>query len=249
MNAPLLSQVAVVIVDDEELARRGVLARLQRFQGWKVVGEFADGVDAVEGIRRLKPDVVFLDIQMPGMDGFEVIQQVGEEEMPAVVFLTAHERHALHAFEAQAVDYLLKPIDDDRFEQTLARVRRRLTDQRAGFQQATRGQVRIAARDRGRVILLDAETIDWVEADGDYVRLHAAGRAYLIRETLRSIEERLPPMHFVRIHRSAIVNVRRVREILPRVNREAIVILDDGTRVKLSRGYRDRLGELMRNAR
>jgi two-component system LytT family response regulator len=249
MRAGTISRVTVVIVDDEELARRGITARLQRFEGWQVVGEFADGVSAVNGIRRLKPDVVFLDIQMPGMDGFEVIRKLSTDNPPAVVFLTAYDRHAVRAFAVQAIDYLLKPIDDERFEQTLARVRQRLSDQRAGHQQSALGRVRIAARDRGRVILLDAEVIDWVEADDDYVRLHTAGRQYLIRETLRSIEERLPPMHFVRIHRSAIVNVRRVREILPQVNREAIVVLDDGTRLKLSRNYRDRLGALTRNAR
>ena len=249
MRAGTISRVTVVIVDDEELARRGITARLQRFEGWQVVGEFADGVSAVDGIRRLKPDVVFLDIQMPGMDGFDVIRKLSTENPPAVVFLTAYDRHAVRAFDVQAIDYLLKPIDDERFEQTLARVRQRLSDQRAGLQQAALGRVRIAARDRGRVILVDAETIDWVEADDDYVRLHTAGRQYLIRETLRSIEERLPPTHFVRIHRSAIVNVRHVREILPQVNREAIVILDDGTQLKLSRSYRDRLGALMRNAR
>jgi two-component system LytT family response regulator len=238
------AKLRVLIVDDEPLSRRGVRARLLGQDDMDVVGEAENGLDAVWAIRQLSPDLVFLDIQMPGLDGFGVVEQVGVDSMPVVVFLTAFDDHALKAFEAQALDYLLKPIDDERFLGTLHRARQRIADRRAGAA-AKKGGARIAARDRGRVLLLDADEIDWVEADGDYVRLHAGERSLLVRETMNSIEARLPKETFVRIHRSTIVNVSTVRELLPHLNREFIVILKNGARLKLSRGYRDRLVELM----
>jgi two-component system LytT family response regulator len=238
------AKVRVLIVDDEPLSRRGVRARLLGQDDMDVVGEAENGLDAVWAIRQLSPDLVFLDIQMPGLDGFGVVEHVGPDRMPVVVFLTAFDNHALEAFEAQALDYLLKPIDDERFLVTLQRARQRIADRRAGAA-VKKGGARIAARDRGRVLLLDAAEIDWVEADGDYVRLHAGERSLLVRETMNSIEARLPKETFVRIHRSTIVNVSTVRELLPHLNREFIVILKNGARLKLSRGYRDRLVELM----
>jgi two-component system LytT family response regulator len=164
--------------------------------------------------------------------------------MPVVVFLTAFDEHALKAFEAQALDYLLKPIDDERFAVTLQRARRRVAERRAGAMTTLPG-LRIAARDRGRVLLLDANEVDWIEADGDYVRFHAGDRVLLVRDTLKTIESRLPPEKFVRIHRSTIVNVTAVRELVPHINREFIVILTNGARLKLSRGFRDRLVALL----
>lgn len=239
-------KLRVLIVDDEPLARRGVRARLLGQPDMDVVGEAENGLDAVWAVRQLAPDLVFLDVQMPGLDGFGVIEQVGVERMPVVVFLTAFDDHALKAFEAQALDYLLKPIDDERFGMTLQRARRRIAERRAGAATTLPG-LRIAARDRGRVLLLDANEIDWIEADGDYVRIHAGERGLLVRETMKTIESRLPPEKFVRIHRSTIVNVTCVRELVPHVNREFIVILKDGARLKLSRGYRDRLVTLLGN--
>lgn len=238
------TKLRVLIVDDEPLSRRGVRARLLGHEDMDVAGEAENGLDAIWAIRQLAPDLVFLDIQMPGLDGFGVVEQVGVERMPVVVFLTAHDEHALKAFEAQALDYLLKPIDDERFAATLDRARRRVAERRAGAVSKLPG-MRLAARDRGRVLLLDANEIDWVEADGDYVRIHAGERGLLVRDTLQKIESRLPPEKFVRIHRSTIVNVSAVRELVPHVNREFIVFLKSGARLKLSRGYRDRLVALL----
>jgi two-component system LytT family response regulator len=238
------TKLRVLVVDDEPLARRGVRARLLGHEDMDVVGEAENGLDAVWAIRQLAPDLVFLDIQMPGLDGFGVVEKVGVARMPVVVFLTAFDEHALKAFEAQALDYLLKPIDDERFATALERARRRIAERRAGAVTRLPG-LRIAARDRGRVLLLDANEIDWIEADGDYVRVHAGDRGLLLRETMTAIESRLPPEKFVRIHRSTIVNVSSVRELVPHVNREFIVVLNPGARVKLSRGYRDRLVALM----
>lgn len=238
------TKLRVLIVDDELLSRRGVRARLLGHEDMDVVGEAENGLDAVWAIRQLAPDLVFLDVQMPGLDAFGVVEQVGVERMPVVVFLTAFDDHALKAFEAQALDYLLKPIDDERFAVTLQRARRRVAERRAGAGTNLPG-LRIAARDRGRAFLLDANEIDWVEADGDYVRIHAGDRGLLVRETMKTIESRLPPEKFVRIHRSTIVNVASVRELVPHVNREFIVILENGARLKLSRGYRDRLVALL----
>src|SRR5688572_24500100 len=169
------TKLRVLIVDDEPLSRRGVRARLLGHEDMDVVGEAENGLDAVWAIRQLAPDLVFLDVQMPGLDGFGVVEQVGVERMPVVVFLTAFDDHALKAFEVQALDYLLKPIDDERFAVTLQRARRRVAERRAGAGTTLPG-LRIAARDRGRVFLLDANEIDWVEADGDYVRIHAGDR-------------------------------------------------------------------------
>ena len=234
MTTPL----RVLIVDDEPLARRGVRARLEKRAGFEIVGECRNGPDAVQAIRATTPDLVFLDIQMPGLDGFGVVDRVGKDRMPVVVFLTAYDEHALRAFDAEALDYLLKPIDDERFAQALARARRRVSEGRA--HRVGQGSApRIAVRDRGRVVLIDAPDLDWVEADGDYLRLHVRGRVHLVRETMKAFETRLPRDLFVRIHRSTIVNVRRVVELQPRPNGEFDVLLRDGTRLRLSRGFRE----------
>lgn len=235
----------VLIVDDEPLARRGVRARLPA--GAEVVAECGNGQDAVRAIERERPDLVFLDVQMPGLDGFGVVKAVGVDRMPVVVFLTAFDEHALRAFEAQALDYLLKPIDDERFATAVQRAMRRVAER--ARTDAVLAPIRIAARDRGRVVLLEPSEIDWVEADGDYVRLHTRDRSYLVRETMKAMTARLPAEQFARIHRSTIVNVSRVRELLPHTNRELVVVLDGGRRLKLSRGYRDELEALMRRTR
>ena len=237
--------VTVVIADDEELARRGIRARLARAAGWKVAAECSDGPGTVETLLATRPDVVFLDVQMPGLDGFEVLERVPLAQRPVVVFLTAHDEHALRAFDEEALDYLLKPVDDERFAAALKRVARRVEERRLGVAASPPQAVRIAARDRGRVVLVDAEKLDWIEADGDHVRLHTRDGQYLVRETLASMQERLPASMFVRIHRSTIVNASRVREVIPHVNREAVVVLNDGTRLKLSRGYRENVKELI----
>src|SRR5688572_22612575 len=269
-QAPLV--IRTVIVDDEPLARRGIRARLERAGGYAVVAECGSGREAIGAIREHAPSVVFLDVQMPGVDGFGVIDAIGADRMPIVIFVTAYDTHALRAFEAHAFDYLLKPIDDDRFAVMLDRARRRIVereesevarrlaalmyDLRPALDAASAGQAprrpetsdavgtmpnRIVIRDRDRVLFVDVSDIDWIGADGDYVRIHAGGKSHLLRDTMAAMEQRLDSASFVRIHRSAIVNVSRIRELRPYSSREYAVILNDGTRLRLSRRYRDRL--------
>ena len=234
----------VLIVDDEPLARRGVRVRLERQESIVVVGECGSGRDAVRAIAALEPDLVLLDVQMPGLDGFGVIEAVGAERMPTVVFLTAHHSHALRAFDAQALDYLLKPIDDERFALAIERARQRVHERTVAVRSREvprPAEPRIVVRDRGRVLLVSPDDIDWIAAEGDYVRIHAAGRGHLHRETMAAMAARLDPARFVRIHRSSIVNVARVRELRPSGDRELVVVLRDGTQLKASRRHRARL--------
>jgi two-component system LytT family response regulator len=272
--------IRAIIVDDEQLARRGIRARLERAGGYTVVAECASGREAIGAIREHQPAVVFLDVQMPGVDGFGVVEEIGTDQMPVVIFVTAFDNHALKAFEAHAFDYLLKPIDDVRFATTVERARLRVVEReesgvarrlaalmndirpvldgadRAASPRtdangaAASGPVsRIVVRDRDRVLLVDVGDIDWIGADGDYVRIHASGKSHLIRDTMAAMEQRLDRGVFVRIHRSTIVNTSRIRELRPYSSREYAVILRDGTRLRLSRRYRERLrghfGELL----
>lgn len=256
--------IQVLIVDDEELAREGMRMHLARHPDVEVLGESSSGREAVEAIERLKPDLVFLDVQMPGLDGFDVIQAVGEESMPAVIFVTAHQAPAVQAFEASALDYVLKPFDRERFDRALERARYRLETERleawahnlnsmlAGADKegkaasspssGTPGPFAerfLASRARRKHVVPVAK-IDWVEASGDYVKVHVQDGSFLLRMTLVDMEERLNPEQFVRIHRSTIINLDRVKELQPYSNREYIVIMRDGTKLKLSRSYRDR---------
>jgi two-component system LytT family response regulator len=230
----MTSAIRAVVVDDEPLARRGITARLKRSAGIDVVRECASGREAVKAIRDEQPDLVFLDVQMPGVNGFGVIEQIGPDLMPPTVFVTAYDEHALKAFDAQALDYLLKPIDDERFERSLERARRRIAERR---QSTARGS-RLLIKERGRVQFVDAAEIDWVEARGDYVRLHTAGRTHLLRETMSEMERSLNSGAFIRIHRSTLVNAERVCRLLSVAPREWQVELRDGTRLKMSRRYR-----------
>ena len=252
------SQIRTIIVDDEPLARRGIRARLAASGDVSVVGECANGRTAVESIHSLAPDLIFLDVQMPEVDGFGVVEAVTAERMPIVIFVTAYDSHALRAFEAHAIDYLLKPIDDARFAQALGRVRERVRDRTAGalaqqlsalLDDVTRAAAasldRVAVRDRGRVVLLDPRDIEWVAADGDYLRVNASARSYLVRETLTAMEARLPALRFVRIHRSSIVNVAHIAALEPLPNREFVVVLRDGTQLRSSRSYEDRLRRVL----
>jgi two-component system LytT family response regulator len=264
--------IRAIIVDDEPLAQRGIRARLERAGGYTVVAECASGREAIAAIREHAPAVVFLDVQMPGIDGFGVIDEIGADQMPVVIFVTAYDDHALRAFESHAFDYLLKPIDDDRFASTIDRVRRRVTEReesevarrlaalmheiRPALETAEQGGARsapasnhapsgpanrIVVRERDRVLLVDVADIDWVGADGDYVRIHTGGKSHLIRDTMAAMEQRLDRATFVRIHRSTIVNTTRIRELRPYSSREYAVILNDGTRLRLSRRYRERV--------
>ncbi len=237
----------VLIVDDEPLARRGLRVRLERLPDIDIIGEAESGSDAVAAIESLSPDVVLLDVQMPELDGFDVIDAIGADAMPITVFVTAHDAHAIRAFDTHALDYLLKPVDDERFVRAIERARIRVAERDArarelgGLLASPERDRRIVLRDRGRVIVLDHGDIDWISAEGDYVRVYAGGRGYLVRHTMVAMESRLDAKAFARIHRSAIVNVTRVREIRTHGDRDYLVILRDGTRLKMSRSYRDRL--------
>jgi two-component system LytT family response regulator len=255
----------VVVADDEPLARRRVLRLLREHDDEvDVVAVCETGTQAVEAIRETHPDLVFLDVQMPEMDGFEVLEKLGGE-LPAVVFVTAHDRYALRAFEVHALDYLLKPFDGERFARALERgrtqVERRAAegpgrllslleqlarDRNAGGDvSAPRGRYLdwVMVKVRGKVEFLRTAELDWVEAEGNYVRLHAGKKRYLIREKIGTLEERLDPERFLRVHRSAIVQIDRVAELHPMAAGDGILILRDGSEVKLSRGYRRRLLE------
>jgi two-component system, LytTR family, response regulator len=246
--------VRVLIVDDEPLARRGVALRLKKFKNIEVVGECGDGTSAVEKILALSPDVVFLDVQMPGMDGFEVLRALPQENLPSVIFLTAYEQHALRAFEVHALDYLLKPVDDDRFRAAVQRVRQigdrdsriQMADRLLEMLQQSSGKYvsRFPVRLGSRIQIVLADDVEWIAAAGDYAELHSVGgRSHLLRETMNSLEQKLDPAQFLRIHRSRIVRVKCVRELRAIENREYLVKLSDGSEHRSSRTYADRLDD------
>jgi two-component system LytT family response regulator len=251
--------IRTLIVDDEPLARERVRSLAADQPGLEVVGEASDGDQAVAAILGLQPDLVFLDIQMPGRTGFEVIQEVGADRMPAVVFVTAYDQYALKAFDVHAVDYLLKPFDRERFEAAVDRARKHLEAADGGALKtqlmqlvrdlqpaAAAKQDRLVVKSGGRLFFLRTDEIDWIEAAGNYVRIHVGKDAHLLRETMNSIEGRLDQKMFLRIHRSRMVNMERVKELHPWFNGDYAVILRDGTKLMLSRGYRERLQERLK---
>ena len=254
-----MNKIRTLIVDDEPLARERVLSLLRQEEDFEVIGECANGPQAVAAIQRQSPDLVFLDVQMPGGSGFDVIQGVGSERMPAIVFVTAYDEYALRAFEVHALDYLLKPFGKDRFTEALKHARAALEHRRAGDlgrrllalvhdikpEQQERMD-RLIVKSGGRVFFLRTDEIDWVEAAGNYVRLHLGEESHLFRETMNNMEGRLESRRFARIHRSRIVNVDRIRELQPWFNGEYVVILRNGTRLTLSRNYREKLQEQLR---
>ena len=257
-------KIRTLIVDDEPLARERVRSMMDTVGDLEVIGEARDGAEAVDVILSQAPELVFLDVQMPKLDGFEVIHSVGAERMPPVVFVTAFDQHALRAFEVQAMDYLLKPFDQDRFQGALRRVRQQMDTAENGElgkrllalvrdlksdlpgEGLTPAPVdkrsdRMVVKSSGRLFFLRADEIDWVEAAGNYVRLHVGAESHLLRETMNAIEGRLHPDTFFRIHRSRIVNIERIKELQPWFNGEYVVILRNGTKLTLSRGYREKL--------
>lgn len=250
-----MNKIRTLVVDDEPIARERVLALLQGEEDVEVVGECSDGAQALSAIQHQSPDLVFLDVQMPGVDGFGVIEAIGPERMPTVVFVTAYDEYALKAFEVHALDYLLKPFGRVRFQETLKHARASLDRRRAGdlgrrllalvndIKPEAPKLERLVVKSGGRVFFLRTEEIDWVEAAGNYVRLHLASESHLFRETMSRMEARLDPRRFVRVHRSHIVNTERIKELQPWFNGESVVILRNGTRLPLSRGYRDKLQE------
>lgn len=240
-----------LIVDDEPLARAGVAVRLIHFPDVEVIGECGDGPSAVAKILELSPDVVFLDVQMPGMDGFEVLRTLPSEDLPSVIFLTAYEQHALRAFDVHALDYLLKPLDDEKFSRAVERARQ-VKDTNAKIQMSerilrllgedsTRYVSRFPVRTGSRIQVVLADDIEWVAAAGDYAELHCGSRHYLVRETMNSLEQKLDPAKFLRIHRSRIVRLTCVRELHAMDNHEYLVKLSDASEHRSSRRYAERL--------
>ena len=250
-----MTKIRAMVVDDEAMARERVVGMLRLEQDIELIGECSDGQQAVDAINAQHPDLVFLDVQMPACDAFGVIEKVGADKMPAVVFVTAYDEYALRAFEVHAIDYLLKPFGRERFQQTLQHARAHVERRRAGdlgkrlmaLVQDNKPEPqkldRLVVKSGGRVFFLRTEDIVWIEAAGNYVRLHLGEDSHLFRETMNGIEARLDPRRFVRIHRSRIVNSDRIKELQPWFNGEYVVVLQNGTRLTLSRGYREKLQE------
>jgi two-component system, LytTR family, response regulator len=249
-------KIKTVIVDDEPLARERLRRWLREEPDVEVVAECGDGRQAVEVLREARPDLLFLDVQMPELDGFGVLEALGEAAPPAVIFVTAYDQFAVRAFEVHAVDYLLKPFDRDRFQAALGRAVSRLrTPQPGESPQPLAGLLaevrapetpatRLAVKTEGRVLLIKTADVDWVEAADNYVVLHVGPHTHMLRETMTSIEARLDPARFLRISRSVIVNIEQVKELQPLFHGEHLVLLRDGTKLTLSRSHRDKLKAL-----
>ena len=248
-----MKKIKVLVVDDEPLARERLTTLLSNEPDVALVGPARDGEEAITAIHDETPDLVFLDVQMPQMNGFDVIDAVGSDKMPLVIFVTAYDQHALKAFQVRALDYLLKPFDRERFTDALQRARKQLEREETGdlgrrllalVKDLRRDQPRsdrLVVKSGGRLFFLRTDEIDWVEAAGNYVRLHVGTASHLLRETMNAIEGRLDPEKFFRIHRSRIVNMERIQELQPWLNGEYAVLLRTGTRLTLSRGYREKL--------
>ncbi len=242
-----------LIVDDEPLARKKIRRMLNAESDVTVVGECADGLSAVSAINELNPDLVFLDVQMPEMNGLEVVRAISPRRLPALVFVTAYDTYALQAFEAEALDYLLKPFDPVRFRETLQRVRRRLTGPGGAelneqirqlasrFGAEPKYLQRLVVKTADRVLLLNVGEVDWLEAAGNYVCVHAGKQSHILRDTLGHLESSLDPGRFVRIHRSTVVNLDRIRELRPHWHGDCRIILQNGQVLPLSRHYREAL--------
>jgi two-component system LytT family response regulator len=262
--------ITTLVVDDEPLAIRGLRLRLEAHGDIEVVGEAANGREAIRAIRTHKPDLVFLDIQMPGFDGFSVVSALNDIEPPLFVFVTAYSDHAIRAFEAQAVDYLMKPVETDRLALTLDRVRTRLSEKRlsgeaerlaarlaevdpdsaatlspAPEHQPDRYERVISVKDQGQIFRVEVASIERIDAAGDYMCLATADRTLILRETMKDLERRLDPRKFQRVHRSTIVNLENVRQVKPHTNGECFLTLASGATVKVSRSYRDVVARLL----
>ncbi|WP_086606782.1 LytR/AlgR family response regulator transcription factor [Erythrobacter donghaensis] len=259
--------IRTILVDDEKLAIQGLQLRLQAFDDVEIIDTCANGREAIRKIKTEKPDLVFLDIQMPGFDGFSVVKGVMEIEPPLFVFVTAYEEHAIRAFEANAVNYLMKPVDEQKLADTIERVRQRLAEKKsaedagqlldvlaeiaperaADFVETTaptadsadRFEKLINVKDRGQIFRVEVDTIEHIEAAGDYMIISTGDNSLVLRETMKDLERRLDPRKFQRVHRSTIVNLDLVRQVKPHTNGECFLVLDSGAEVKVSRSYRD----------
>ncbi|WP_323845761.1 LytR/AlgR family response regulator transcription factor [Microbulbifer magnicolonia] len=266
-------QLTALVIDDEPLARRGLRLRLDQLGGVEVIAECANGREAREKILELQPDVIFVDIQMPGVSGLQLVQQIPPAQLPQVVFVTAYDQYAVEAFEVNAVDYVLKPIEEQRLAVALSRVREKLASadiasQREQLLEAVADLTKespealeqklvagtlqgewsgsaypdkIAIKDSGKITLVPAREIDWIDAAGDYMCVHANGQTHVMRITMKELEQQLDPKLFQRIHRSTIVNLSRVREICAHINGEYHLVLNNGERLKMSRSYKNKV--------
>lgn len=249
--------IRCLIVDDEPLGRERVASLLRTLPDADVIGLCDNGSDAIDMIDALSPDLLFLDVQMPELDGFGVLAAIRPTNLPAVIFVTAHSQYAIRAFEVHAQDYLLKPFDPDRlfaaYHRAAERIRLRQLEPAntqllalvADMARQRTRRTRVPIKTDGRVTLLPVEDIDWIESSDNHVKIHTKGHVHVVRQTLQSMDDTLPPDTFVRVHRSAIINVARIKEIQPWFTGEYVVILQDGTQVRTSRGYRARLEALM----
>ncbi len=255
--------IRTILVDDEKLAIQGLQLRLEKFPDVDIIDTCSNGREAIRKIKTEKPDLVFLDIQMPGFDGFSVVKGVMEIEPPLFVFVTAYQEHAVRAFEANAINYLMKPVDEDRLADTLDRVRTRIAEKRSSeeaanlkivlaevapdameampdeTETASRFEKLINIKDRGQIFRVDVDSIEHIEAAGDYMCIRTADNSLILRETMKDLERRLDPRVFQRVHRSTIVNLNQVRQVKPHTNGECFLVLDSGAQVKVSRSYRD----------
>ena len=253
MESPL---IRVLLVDDESLAREMLREMLENDPQVTIVGESCNGHEALEAIRTHSPDLIFLDVQMPELGGFEMLEALGKE-IPRVIFVTAYDQYAVRAFEVHALDYLLKPFDQERFDISWQRARAQIlrdrdggTDQRilALLEEMKAGNKyleRLVIKASGRIYFLETAEIDWIEAEGNYVSVHSAKKSHLLRETISSLEAQLDPKKFLRIHRSSIVRIDRIQELQPWFHGEYRIILQNGTQLTLSRNYRDKLQEAL----
>ncbi|MCB2065109.1 MAG: LytTR family transcriptional regulator DNA-binding domain-containing protein [Erythrobacter sp.] len=256
--------IRTILVDDEKLAIQGLQLRLEPFTDIEVIETCANGREAIRAIKTLKPDLVFLDIQMPGFDGFSVVKGVMEIEPPLFVFVTAYQEHAIRAFEANAVNYLMKPVDEDKLADTIERVRQRLAEKASAVEAEKlkdvlaevspesleeivtsedesqgRFEKMINVKDRGQIFRVDVDSIEHIEAAGDYMCIYTGDNSLILRETMKDLERRLNPQTFQRVHRSTIVNLDQVRQVKPHTNGECFLVLSSGAEVKVSRSYRD----------
>lgn len=251
-------KIRTLLVDDEPAALRGLSLCLQNEADIEIVGNCHDGVAAIEAIAELKPDLVFLDIQMPEINGFDVIDAIGLKHMPTLIFVTAYDHFALRAFNVHAIDYVLKPIDQDRFKLALDRARQNIAQTNVQLQerllavlsdltthQTQPWSKRLAVKLNGRVVLVQLSEVTRIEVGGNYAEIYVGGKTYLIRETLSNLERRLNPIHFSRISRSTIVNIEHVREVQTAIHGDFIVVLKDDSQIKGSRRYREMLDNLL----
>ena len=250
-------KLKALIVDDQAMAREHLRRLLKDEPDIEVVGQCASGKEAVEAVRKQAPDVIFLDVQMPGMSGFDVLAQLkGGKKLPAVIFVTALNDFAVKAFEVHALDYLIKPADPARLKDAIERAKTQLSERQTGqiteqlanlledLKKGSHGAERLTVKSEGRVLIIKTDDVSWIEAADNYVKLHVGAESHLVRETMNAIEARLSPEKFLRISRSTIVNVERIKELQPLFHGEYVVILRDGTRLTLTRNYRDKLPKL-----